>query len=577
MSVIREADRPGAFVVPEPIRRADQARRRRIFAWINAAMLSSALVGLVLVLAAGAGATAWVSFGAATGALALNQVAVARGASLRLTSTVLVAVLFAGLSALVLTTGGVGSSAPFALAMVPMLAVLFAGWRYGIFWTLALLAEVAVLWRLHANDYVFPAQVEAMTSTSGYIRGLLWVLVVLCLLSLMFGWRSRALLADLVEGWHALHRAREDAQRASGSKDRFLSNMSHEIRTPMNGVMGSLELLRGESLDPEQRRAAEVAHRSAQGLLRVLGDIVDIARVEAGALAIEVRPFAPARVLRETVDLFMIAAAEKGLALTLDVDPTMPGRYLGDDHRVRQIFVNLVGNAIKFTLIGRVSVQIEGGENGIIARVRDTGVGVAEADRERIFEPFVQADASTTRRFGGTGLGLAISRQLAARMGGTLTLDSAPGKGSTFTLSLPLTRLAPGETRRPTPITGLDVRLRGRRVLVVEDNAVNRLVVSEMLTRLGCAVEVAEDGLEAVRRASERFDLVLMDCQMPRLDGYDATRALRARGMRAPIVALTANAMEGDRERCLAAGMDDYLDKPVSQKRLVEVLGHWVG
>ncbi|MEZ4435606.1 MAG: ATP-binding protein [bacterium] len=485
--------------------------------------------------------------------------------------------LFAGLTVIVLSTGGFGLSAPFALAIVPMLAVLFGSRRLGLAWTALVLAEVGLLSWLHARDYPFPARPEGLPGPFEAVQGLFWVLVVLCLLALMFGWRSQALLDDLSRAYAALDRLRELAQTASLSKDRFLANMSHEIRTPMNGVMGSLDLLREGELDPEQRKAAEVAHRSAQALLYVLGDIVDIARVESGALTLDVRPFDVAAVVEEVADLFRVEADEKDLTLTVEVEPTLPARFVGDGHRLRQVLVNLIGNAVKFTPEGRVHVRLtRGDDGGIRVTVRDTGIGIAPADRDRIFEPFVQADASTTRRFGGTGLGLAISRQIAQRLGGTLTVQSAPGEGSTFTLALPL---APTGTDRPlaaTPAGGTPRSFQGCRVLLVEDNPINRLVVEEMLRRLGCRITVAEDGEDALRHVAERFDIVLMDCQMPRMDGYEATRALRGRGVDGPIVALTAHAMEGDRERCIAAGMDDYVTKPLSRDGLVAVMDRWI-
>ena len=563
--------------LPEAVRLADEARRRRIFIWLNAAMLSASLCGFLLALRSGPGPAVLVAFGASTVLLGLNQVAIHRGASLGAVSTLTIAVLFVGLSAIVFSTGGFGLSAPFALATVPMLAVLFGGRRLGIAWTALVLVEVAALAVLHEQEYAFIAQPDGAPEAFHAVHGLFWVLVVLCLLALMFGWRSQALLEDLSRAWSALDRLRQAAQTASLSKDRFLANMSHEIRTPMNGVMGSLDLLREGELDPEQQKAAEVAHRSAQALLYVLGDIVDIARVESGALSIDARPFDAAAVVEEVVDLFRVEGEEKALTLTVTIDETLPARFVGDGHRLRQVLVNLVGNAVKFTPEGHVAVRLAASPaGGIRVTVEDTGIGIATADLERVFQPFVQADASTTRRFGGTGLGLAISRQIAQRMGGSLTAQSTPGRGSTFELTVPLAAVTPERPLAATPGRGLSRSFQGCRVLLVEDNPINRFVVEEMLRRLGCQITVAEDGQDALRHAETRFDLVLMDCQMPRMDGYDATRALRDRGVREPIVALTAHAMEGDRERCLAAGMDDYVTKPLSRDRLTDVMDRWI-
>jgi signal transduction histidine kinase/CheY-like chemotaxis protein len=539
-----------------------------------------------------------------------------------------------------------------------------------------------------------------------------------------------AVAVDKALLYQGMMEARNVAEAAAAAKSDFLAMMSHEVRTPMNGILGMTELLLGTPLAETQRRFAETVYSSGRSLLAVLNDILDFSKIEAGKLDLDELDFDPHRVVEDVVELFAERAHGKGLELLCDIDGGVPTWLRGDPGRLRQVLTNLVGNAVKFTEKGEVVVRVEAdpaGGDGEPARrlhcaVRDTGVGISVEGQRRLFEPFVQADSSMVRRYGGTGLGLAISRRLVDMMGGSITLDSHPGRGSTFAFNVRLREPAspcPAESpRRALPglrvlivddnatnrtilehqvgawgihaevatngraalaalraataegrpfdvalvdmqmpgLNGLqlarviqaestlsslrlvlltslrgpeegaearragyaayltkpvrraelyrclagaagewepeslggsggaleaDPALVGRRVLLAEDNAVNQEVARVILASLGCAVETVADGREAVAAALRgRHDVILMDCQMPEMDGFAATREIRRqeaiRGGRVPVIALTANAMAGDRERCLAAGMDDYLAKPFDQKQLHAILREWV-
>ncbi len=402
--------------------------------------------------------------------------------------------------------------------------------------------------------------------------------------------------ASLAEANGELRRARARADKASQAKSDFLAAMSHEIRTPMNGVLGMLDLLRHETAEEERRHYLELAHDSASGLLIVINDILDHSRLEARSLALEATCFDPEEQARKVVALLGEGAREKGVALTVDVAPDLPTVVTGDPTRLRQILFNLVGNALKFTESG--SVTITGSarstdDAGVELRfeVADTGIGMSSDVRSRIFKRFGQADGSTARRYGGTGLGLAISRELVRLMGGEIGVESTEGQGSRFWFTIRCRHAGAAEktgtertstARMGTARTGaaapaVSAPAEGARILVVEDNAVNQLLVSRMLAKGGHAVEIVRDGGEAVARIAEgRFDLVLMDIHLPGIDGVTATRRIRALAGQAaaiPIIALTANAMNGDRDGYLAAGMDDYVSKPIDASALHAAIG----
>jgi signal transduction histidine kinase len=386
---------------------------------------------------------------------------------------------------------------------------------------------------------------------------------------------------------HELQRAKQAAEAANVAKSHFLANISHELRTPMNSILGMVDLALGEPLSATVRDYLKTAKDSADVLLELLNEILDFSRLEAGKVQLETLPFSLRQTLQRTIKAMGARAEAKGLQLICDLPDDLPDALLGDPLRLRQVFTNLIGNAVKFTKQGQVIVRVaslkaDASSVTMQFSIADTGIGIAPEHQQGIFAPFTQADASTTREFGGTGLGLAICASLIGLMGGRIWVESSLGRGSTFYFTVPLALqtaatahsedagAAPAELRPAAPTRPL-------RILLAEDNPANQKLTVFVLGRQGHSVEVAENGREAVECiCREDFDLVLMDIQMPEMDGYQATAAIRCLEDPAkahlPIVAMTAHAMARDRQRCLAAGMNAYISKPINADELLNTI-----
>jgi len=432
------------------------------------------------------------------------------------------------------------------------------------------------------GPFVFFAQGSEVTEQ--YMVQIFIVSVFICAVPATMALAERNRTAQTLRRIHVVAReARLAAEQASSAKSQFLANMSHEIRTPLNGVLGMTQAMANDDLSDRQRERLDVVERSGEMLLAILNDILDLSKIEAGKLTLEILPFNLEDIARSACGAFTAMASKKGLSFDLHVEPSVRGVFNGDSTRVRQIIYNLVSNALKFTETGHVRVLIARLETGVSIQVSDTGIGIPAEDLTRLFTKFEQADASTTRRFGGTGLGLAICRELAVLMGGRITAHSVVGEGSTFVVDLPLERspshaAALASDSAPDVGRTADVAEVAVRLLAAEDNQVNQLVLKTLLQQVGICPVLVDDGQAAVEAwASQDWDVILMDMQMPVMDGLTAARKIREQELltgrfRTPIIALTANAMAHHIAEYRAAGLDAFVSKPIDIGKLVEAI-----
>ncbi|MFP5440012.1 MAG: ATP-binding protein [Gammaproteobacteria bacterium] len=555
---------------------------RRQFAFsMFIASLPLVLTGLILV----AMGQAWpfgvadILFGGAV--LAIRQWALARDGIVRI-ATGCFALGMLGLGIIgwhALFTGQSSSFALWYLPCIPVIAALLGTARMAVGFALAGSAlSLAIL----ASEYL--VTIPPSFPVPGWLLSVLHVMVLLVTAAYSVSARmtNDAHMQRLQLAWAEAEAARQTADAANRAKSDFLAVMSHEIRTPLNGVVGLNSLLLSLPLDDKARQYAELGRQSGEALLSLVNEFLDFSKIESGRMDLHLVAFSPRQVLDDAVATVRETAQTKSLQLNVDV--AVPPALRGDPARLRQILVNLLGNAVKFTASGTVSLRVrtrsDTGSEWMDIEVADIGIGIDAQTQQRLFQPFSQADASTTRRFGGTGLGLAICKALTDLMGGSIGVESVAGEGSRFRVLLPFAPTPPDAlVEAPTAALPASAATRGR-VLVAEDNPVNQLVAAEMLRRLGYVVDVVGDGREAIRSAlAGGYDLVLMDCDMPEVDGFAACRTIRAReagGRHLPVVAMTASAMSGDRERCLAAGMDDYLAKPVRLRDIERVTTEWI-
>lgn len=487
--------------------------------------------------------------------------------------------VFATITNALIARGGMDSNSAAWLLLVPVLAFLMVGSRHGVLTSVAAAVAFVAIWAAeHFNVAMPPGLPEEVChwliildypTIALTIAGMLWV---------QAGVWDRV-ISQLDQTNHQLidevvvrKRAEEAAYESARARSAFLAIMSHEIRTPLNGVLGLTDILMGTTLTNEQRQLTATVRDSGEQLRSLLNDVLDFSKIDSGHLDLEMMPVDLRSLCQAVVALWHGPAREQGLSLTVRFDESIPKWIRSDPTRLRQILGNLVSNAIKFTPSGHVLIHVRGGER-LTIDVEDSGIGLEDGAEARIFEPFRQADNTTTRNHGGTGLGLAICRRLTEAMEGTLSVSSVLGQGTTFTLDLPLVILepvaAPSNTDEALPLEGC--------VLVAEDNPVNQMVIRHKLERHGLRVLIAENGDHCVRMWGDRRpDLILMDCQMPVMDGYTATRRIRAIDPLTPIIAVTANTMPGDRKLSLEAGMNGHLGKPIEREELTAVLQQWL-
>ncbi|HXY34556.1 MAG TPA: ATP-binding protein [Planctomycetaceae bacterium] len=522
----------------------------------------------------------------AMAALLLNLVYLRSGGNLRICGHIVTAVAWLTYTLLICFNGGHHSAPETWYVTVPVFAIVLCGARAGVLWTTACVAAIAGFYA--AREMGFDFIDEPTLSGKHFLEfsGLLGVLTCVYFLMSLFKWAEH-------KAHQVITSALADAQAADRAKSEFLANMSHEIRTPMTAILGYADFLNDGTLDrAHSQEALCTIKRNGEHLLAIINDILDLSKIESGKLVIEQVRCSPRQVVADVMELLHVRIAAKGLVATTHFDPRIPAHVVTDPTRLRQIVLNLVGNAVKFTERG--SVQVVGrwrdqNESPPLLEIDvvDTGIGMTPDQISRLFQPFTQADTSTTRQFGGTGLGLAISRRLAEMLGGSIKVSSVPGAGSTFQVLLPAPPLAENaedapisnnSSLRAQPAGPNHKPLAGRRLLLAEDAPDNQRLIMYVLGRAGADVTLAENGAIACQltlAASDEgqpFDVVLMDMQMPIVDGYQAVTRLRQAGYHEPIIALTAHSMGSDRQACLDAGCDEFATKPIDRTKLIALV-----
>ena len=561
-------------LLPDRLRRDESKRHAALTAVLFGVSMSLwCLVFIPVHIALGSDRCALIIVGAGVAFIG-NAVALRAHGSLALISNVTAAIALVTLLALSVHSGGYLSAAMLWLPSVPMIAILLSGWRTGSVWLLLTTAAACTIYLLDQTGSLPPSDFGEENARLLFILGLLGIISCITLLSFLFETIADALRTRL-------EAARESAVEASHAKSAFLARMSHEIRTPMNGVLGMLELLGNTKVTGQQREYTRFARQSAESLLQVLNDILDFSKIEVGRLELESIPFDLREVVGDTLQSLAADAETKGIELACHIQPEVPTDLEGDPGRLRQILVNLVGNAIKFTAEGEVVVTIAESSGACdLTRldfcVRDTGVGIPPEKHGLIWDVFGQADTSTTRKFGGTGLGLNICRQLVRMMGGNLAFVSEEGEGTTFSFTLELG--LPGAERRP--VAPPDASLHGVRVLVVDDNATNRFVLEEILTQWSMevtSVDSARPAMAALHRtveAAAEIQVVLLDVMMPDTDGLMLAEEIRRESQfdGIPLIILSSAYSTESRAHCEALGIVGQLRKPVKQSELLDAL-----
>jgi two-component system, sensor histidine kinase len=556
-------------LVPALKHQADGNRRLHKFVVVLMVVLVACFGAVAVQLLSGA----WLS-AIQTGSVALITgvvvAALRRGVSITTCAAVYLA-LGVGVSGMMALQGGTnGMVSAFWMSAAPLIGLTVGGRRFGyVTLAITLVAMGLTLWCLEHG--VAPSMMLEDDATFGVrSASLIGAVITLFFLVHNYDLEAEKSIVRLKEKNQALDDARREADRANRTKSEFLATISHEIRTPLNGITGVISLMENENDLNQIQEYNRVIRHSADTLLALINDVLDLAKIESERLELDFTPMSPRQQAAAVVELLAARAAENQTRLELTVETHIPEWVLTDPVRWRQVALNLASNAVKFTRGGTVKIRIGGDASTLVLEVSDSGIGMDDNAKRRIFTPFVQADASTTRRFGGTGLGLAISKRLVSAMNGHLWFESTLGVGSTFRVSVPV---EPTVAPRTEPSEPAPLDQPSRRVLLVEDNAVNQMVALRLLQRAGHSVMVAANGKRALEICDDnRFDAILMDCHMPELDGFDATDALRKRGVTTPIYALTAAVTPEDEARCLKVGMDALIPKPLNVGRLASLL-----